>query len=203
MSREYVDEQIRYVINQVEEDERFNSQNIYEGIIINENHYEFQEVTFFEDKLKLHIPTIFVDMPAQLVQFKYPSSDRPQIIKTDDTGSINITLNRIPNSISDEQLPEIKEEIKSILQRLNPSYLFYDEGVEIIEEKLVSFFEFKNPTLDGALFNLMFFIELEHDVIMGVFNCPFSQHRPWSPIARQIMQSVRVCCDTQRNGGQF
>jgi len=208
MAQEYVDEQIRYVINQVEEQERFNSQNIYEGITIDERTYAFHEVRFFEDKFKIHIPMDFVDMPVELAQIKYPSSDRPQIIKTDDTGSINITLNRIPNSISDEQIPEVKEGIKMILKRLNPSYLFYDEGVETIEEKLVGFFEFKSPTIEDALFNRMFFVEFEHDVIMGVFNCPFSQHMPWRPIAKQIMQSVRVCCDkeaadTQINGGQL
>lgn len=196
MNSEYMDEKIRKVINQVEEQERYSSQNIYDGIVIHDKPYIFHEVGFFENKLTLQIPTNFVDLPAELAKIKYPSSDRPQIIKTDETGTINITLNRIPNNICDEQIPEIKEGIKSILQRLNPSYLFYEEGVERIAEKPISFFEFKSPTLDDSVFNLMFFVELEHDVMMGVFNCPFSQHLSWRPIARQIMQSLRVCLET-------
>lgn len=203
---EYMDEQIRRVVNQIEEQEELSSQNIYEGITINDKHYEFHEVGFFEDRLRLHIPTTFVDMPANLAAIKYPSSDRPQIIRTDDTGGVNITLNLIPNSIEDEQIPAVKEGMKAILMRLNPSYLFFEEGVEILEEKSVGFFEFKSPTLGEPLFNLMFFVEMDHNVILGVFNCIYSEYRAWQPIARQMMQSVRVCpkvpADMPQAGGK-
>lgn len=196
MPNEHMDEEIRYMINQVEEQEEWSNQNIYEGVTINDEQYEFHEVSFFEDKLTLHIPTTFVDLPAELAAIKYPSSDRPQIIKTDYTGSINVTLNLIPNNIEDEHIPEVKEGIKSILQKLNPSYLFMEEGLETIEEKTIGFFEFKSPTLDDSLFNLMFFVEINHNIVMGVFNCPYSEHMAWRLIARQMMQSVRIVSNT-------
>jgi len=142
--------------------------------------------------LKIQIPTNFIDMPDEFVRAKYPSSDRPQIIKTDDTGSINITLNIVSQNMEDQQIPEVKEGLKNLLKRFNPSYLFLEEGVETIEQKTVGFFEFKSPTFDDPLFNLMFLIELNHNVMMGVFNSLYSQHRPWRPIARQIMQSIRI-----------
>lgn len=188
---EYADEKIRRVINQAEEQEQIDRQNIYEGITVMNKYYEFKEMGFFDDTLEIQIPTNFIDMPDEFSRLKYPSDNRPQIIKTDDTGSINITLNLVPQNIEDQQILEVKEGIKNLLKRLNPSYLFLEEGVETIEEKNVGFFEFKSPTLDDSLFNLMFFIELNHNVMMGVFNCPYSQHRAWRPIARQIMQSMR------------
>lgn len=193
MALEHMDEQIRYIINQAEEQEELNSQNIYEGITINDEHYDFHDVSFFDDKLTMHVPTSFVDMPAELAALKYPSSDRPRIIKTDSTGSVNITLNLISNNIEDEHILQVKDGIKTILQKLNPSYLFMEEGIETIDEKSIGFFEFKSPTLDDSLFNLMFFVELEHKIVMGVFNCGFSDYMAWRPIARQIMQSVRIC----------
>ena len=188
---EYADERIRRVINQAEEQEQIDRQNIYEGITVMDKYYEFQELALFDDTLKIQVPTNFIDMPDEIAKVKYPSSDRPQIIKTDDTGSINITMNLAPHNIEDQQIPEIKEGIKNLLKRLNPSYLFLEEGVKTIEEKTVGFFEFKSPTIDDPLFNLMFFIELNHNVMIGVFNCPYSQNMAWRPIARQIMQSMR------------
>jgi len=189
---EYADEQIRRVINQVEEQEQINNQNIYEGITVTDKYYKFQEMVFFDDTLKIQIPTNFIDMPDEVARLKYPFSARPQIIKTDDTGSLNIILNLVPKNIKDQEIPAVKEGIKELFKRLNPSYLFLEEGVETIEEKTVGFFEFKSPTFDDPLFNLMFFVELNHNVIMGVFNCPYSQHIAWRPIARQIMQSIRI-----------
>jgi hypothetical protein len=192
MADRYLDERIRSAINQAEEQEKTNSQSIYEGITVKDRYYEFQEMSFFEDQLKIHLPTAFFDMPTELAKVKYPSSDRPQIIKTEDTGSINITLNRIPNNVCEDQIPEVKDGLKTILKRLNPSYLFFEEGVETIGEKPVGFFEFKSPTLDKPLFNLMFVTTMDRDVLMVTFNCPYEDYREWRPIARQIMQSLQV-----------
>ncbi|VBB09028.1 Hypothetical protein LUCI_4314 [Lucifera butyrica] len=192
MAKEYTDEQIRRVINQVEEQQEINNQNIYEGVRINDQQYTFQDTAFFAERLTIPIPITFVDMPAELAKIKYPSGDRPQIIKTDETGSVNITLSLIPNQINDEHIPEVKDGIKTIFKRLNPAYLFLDEGVETIDGKPVGYFEFKSPALDRPLFNLMFVLEIEHNVMMGNFSCPYDDHAAWRPIARQIMNSVRV-----------
>ncbi|SFL77185.1 hypothetical protein [Pelosinus propionicus] len=173
-------------------DERITSQNIYESITIHGRYYEFQELTFFEDKLKMRLPSAFLDMAPDLAKIKYPSSDRPQIIKTEDTGSITVTLNLIQNNIGDDHIREVKDGVKNILKRLNPSYLFYEEGVEMIEEKSIGFFEFKSPTLDESLFNLMFFVEINKNLMMGTFSCPYREYKEWRMVARQMMQSVRV-----------
>lgn len=203
---EYADEQIRYVINQVEAEERYNSQNIYEGITIQEKQYEFQEMGFFDDKLKMQIPTNFVDMPLELAAIKYPASDRPQIIKTDENGSINITMNLLPHKIGDENIPKLKEGIEGVIKTLHPTYLFFEDGVETVSEKTIGFFEFKSSTRDTSLFNVMFILEFEHKILLENFSCSYGEYLPWRPIARQIMQSIRVCsnqqaADIQTKGG--
>jgi hypothetical protein len=142
--------------------------------------------------MKVHLPKGFGVMADELAKIKYPSSDRPQIIKSNGQGSVSIAFNRIAGSVSDEQVEEIKDGLKFILQRLNPSYLFFEEGVEDIGDRKIGFFEFKSPSLDQTIFNLMFFTVREKDLIHGVFNCTFEEHEPWRPIARQIMSSVRI-----------
>lgn len=188
----YLDEKIRHVINQAEKQETANNQNIYEGVIVNGQRYEFQEMAFFEDRLRIQIPTSFYDMPDELAQIKYPSSQRPQIIKTDNTGAINITLNLIANPITDKHIPEVKNNIKTIYKRLNPSILFFQEGVETVGEKPVGFIEFKSPALDESLYNLLFAVELDGSTMIGIFNCLYRDQRSWRPVARQIMKSVKI-----------
>lgn len=192
MAGDYLDEKIRNTINQMEEQKKFNTQSIYEGITIQDRYYEFQEMSFFKESVHLYLPTAFFDMPEELAKIKYLSSERPKIIKTEDTGSVNITLNLIPNNVCDDQILQVKNGLKTILKRLNPSYLFLEEGVEIIQEKSVGFFEFKSQALDTAVFNLMFFAAIERDVLMGTFNCSYEDYREWRPIAHQIMHSLRV-----------
>jgi hypothetical protein len=190
---ENLDTKIRRAINCMEAQKRNSNINIYDGIVIDGRHYEFQGTSFFEDKIKLHVPTAFFDMPYDQARIKYPSSDRPQIIKTDDTGKVNITLSLIPNNnIYDNQISQTKDNIKSILKRINPSYLFFDEGVECIEGKSVGYFEFKSPAIDTTLFNLMFMAAINKNLLMGTFNCIYEEHLKWKHIAYQIMTSLKM-----------
>lgn len=193
MTREYGDEQIRYIINQVEEEQAFKDQNIYEGVTVNDRQYEFKEVEFFEGSLRMHIPISFADMPDELVKLKYPSSDRPKIIRTDTNGAIDISFSLIPNNIDDARIPEVKAGMKAIFQKLNPSYLFFAEGIEIVDGKTIGFFlSLKPPTLTEPLFNVMFFMEHARNIIMGSFNCPYDEYLSWQLIVRQMLQSIRV-----------
>lgn len=193
MTREYMDEKIRYIINQEQEEQAtLKKQNIHEGVTINDRKYEFIEKGFFEGSLTIQVPTSFVAMPAELIKLKYPSSDRPQIIETDTNGAIDLSFSLIPNKIDDDQIPEVKAGMKGIFQKLNPSFLFFEEGIEIVAGKNIGFFEFKSPTLTEPLFNIMFFVEMEGNVIMGCFNCPHEEYLLWQPIVRQMIHSVRI-----------
>ncbi|MDR1702241.1 MAG: hypothetical protein LBR56_05655 [Sporomusaceae bacterium] len=71
-----------------------------------------------------------------------------------------------------------------------------EEGVEEIGEKKIGFFEFKNPSLDQTIFNLMFFTVGEKDLIHGVFNCTFEEHEPW--VAAHSQADHEFCEDQKQ-----
>jgi hypothetical protein len=103
--------------------------------------------------------------------------------------------------MEDELIPEAAQSMKSVLQRLNPSYSFYEEGVESVQYKNIVFFEFKSPALDEPVYNRMFFLEVAQRLCLGVFCCPDSIREDWQPIARQIMLSARTMWDkTEKEG---
>ena len=52
-------------------------------LIVNGEKIEFQETPLFQGKMTLLLPISFVDMPQKVAKIKYPSEQRPQIIKTD------------------------------------------------------------------------------------------------------------------------
>jgi hypothetical protein len=204
MTPKYMDDQIRRAINQHEETENKTNQSIYEGVTIGNTYYRFEETPFFEGRLMLQVPAGFIDMPDDVAQIKYPSGSRPQIIRTDLTGSINITLSLLGGGIREEQIGEVRDGIKRVIKSVNPSHLFFEEGIAKANGKSVGFFTFKSAAIDMPLYNLMFIMEIEQRILMGNFSCPYSQYKEWQPIARQIMQSVRVGSASAENtaGGQ-
>lgn len=188
---EHMDEKIRKFLNEAEKEKA--PGNICEGPVkIGNRYYEFEEKAFFDERLKLYIPADFTDMPQNLKEIKYPSSQRPQVVKTDETGAVNITFSRIDSDLREEWVKELTDGMKSVLRKTNPSNVFYSDGIEKAGDKNIGYFEFKSPALDEFVYNLMFFFELEGKTVMGTFSCLYKDYESWRDIAFQIIKTIRV-----------
>ncbi|MBC2580543.1 hypothetical protein [Clostridium sp. DJ247] len=188
---EHIDEKILDFINQAEKANE--PKNICEGPVkVGDRYYEFEEREFFDEKLKLYIPKDFEEMAENLRELKYPSSNRPQIIKTDETGSINITLNKIDNDLQEEWVKELTDGMKSIIKKTNPANVFFSDGVERVADKNIGYFEFKSSAIDDFVYNIMFFFELEGKTVMGTFSCLYKDYENWREIAFQVIKTIKV-----------
>lgn len=186
-----VDEKILDFINETEKREE--KRNICNGTVkIGERYYEFEEKKFFDEKLKIYIPKDFEDMPLEVRKFKYPSESRPEIIKSNEDGSIAITLNIIDSPLDEDSVEELKDGMKTIIRKTNPSNVFYEDGVVNIDSKNIGYFEFKSSAIDDFLYNLMFFLEFEEKTLMGTFSCVYKNYQDWRDVAFQIVNTIRV-----------
>lgn len=120
------DEKILDFLNEAEKREA--KKNICSGPIkIGNRYYEFEEKEFFDEKFKLYIPKDFEDMPMEARKLKYPSESRPQIIKSNEDGSITFTLNIIDSPLDEERVVELKNGMMNIIKKTNPANVFYGE----------------------------------------------------------------------------
>jgi len=60
----------------------------------------------------------------------------------------------------------------------------------VVEGKNVAYMELVHPVLDGNLYNLMFFLELEGRILMSIFNCLKESMEEWKGPAFEMMQSI-------------
>ena len=109
-----IDRQIHTMIAKAEAEQEIKEQNIYDGVNINGHFHEFEEKSFFNDQLKMHIPKEFIDLPEEVAKIKYMSGQRPQTIQTDITGSINVTLSMVPDNVDENSATLIKDGIKEM-----------------------------------------------------------------------------------------
>ena len=89
-----------------------------DGLIANGERIDFQETPLFHDKMTILLPTTFVDMPQRIARIKYPSEQRPQIIKTDLLGSTNFAFNLFDKVIKPVQMQSAADGMKSILKKV-------------------------------------------------------------------------------------
>ena len=187
-----MDEKILDFINEIEE--RRLRENICAGPVkINNDFYEFEEAEFFDGELKMYIPNTFIDMPEEARRFKYPSEDRPDIIKCNDDGSIALTLKIIDNPLEDEYIDELKETMVLITKKLNPSNVFFDEGILEIDSKKIAYYDFKSSAIDAYLYNFTFLFEFKGETFMGTFSCDYKDMREWKDdVIFQMIDTIKV-----------
>jgi hypothetical protein len=173
-------------------------------IKINGRPYSFQSTDLFEGGLHVLLPESFTDLPEEKAAIKYPSADRPKIILSDERGAATFTFNMIDSPLNAESTPRLARETRMLLQKLNPSYLFFDKEEKVESESqederkaeeieaVISSIEYKSPAIDDAVYNVMFFAPIEGNTMMGTFSCPYEEYEEWKPVVQEILERIEI-----------
>jgi hypothetical protein len=160
---------------------------------INGRLVSFKQTPVLEGKLFVYLPESFTDMPESLAKIKYPSSDRPKTIKADERGAVAFTFCLLDSPLENKTVPELVEGMKGILQRLNPSYIFFDSGVlEAVDYVKEGYLEYKSPAIDDEMYNVMYFDPVDGMTMMGTFSCPYGEYEEWKPAVDEILNLLEV-----------
>ena len=184
----YLDETILEIKRQKDKEENI---NIEEGVHIKNEYVEFEEIKLFNESMSILLPKSFIDLPDSMKKIKYPSEQRPQIIKTSLDTSVNFGFSLLPLPIRNEQTKNAVKQFKTVLKRVNPSYVFYDLKEEKIGKKTISWFDFKSYGVDFPMYNIMYIIPIRNKVMHGIFNCLYKDIDEWKDYAFQVIKTIK------------
>lgn len=203
---DFLDEKILELINQVEQpvsqsgnsaepntkERKPEERTIYTGIKIKDQWIEFEERSFVEDNITMMIPKEFELMEPEKVKLKYPMEQRPGTILTDHSGTVNLLFNYMEDKMTDQETEMVRDRLFGIMRRVNQGIKVQSTGTEVISGKNVAYAEFSNPVMDGKLYNLLFFLEINGRICMGIFNCRTKELKYWQNAAFEMMRSIRI-----------
>lgn len=184
----YLDETILEIKRQKDKEENI---NIEEGVYIKNEYVEFEEIKLFDESMGILLPKSFIDLPDTMKKIKYPSEQRPQIIKTSLDTSVNFGFSLLPLPIRNEQTKDAIKQFKIVLKKVNPSYVFYDLKEEKIGKKTISWFDFKSYGIDFPMYNIMYIIPIRNKVMHGIFNCLYKDIDEWKDYAFQVIKTIK------------
>lgn len=183
---EYIDEQILRLRNQNRKID-----NLENGVYIKGELVEFEPYKLFKDKMEIVLPKTFIDMPSNIAKIKYPSHQRPQIIKTDLSGATNFSFNLFNNPIDKNELDNIINMFKTTIKSVNPANVFYDSGTENIGDTKLSWFDFKGYAIDSQIYYIYYITTIGGNLLHGIFNCLISDIEIYKDIAFMVMRSIK------------
>jgi hypothetical protein len=148
--------------------------------------------SLLNDKVELKIPADFEIMPDEMIRTKYPSSNRPALVYTNKSGGINVALNLTPHEANQDLISSYKDNFVLTFKDAYPSADWKDSGVKKINGRKVGFLELVTPAIDTEIYNLVFFTDLEGKLLLCTFNCTKKNSREWVPVAKEIMNSLKI-----------
>jgi len=184
---EYDDEQIIAVKKQMKALQTANLKE--QGIYIGEEYFKFQSVHIF-DNVSIYLPESFIEMPDKIRKMKYPSDNRPDVIKTNLNTNINFAFNWLDNLNCINQGEELSGQIKDVLIKTNPSFVFYEErNGKTYSGNIIKMFDFKSYGIDEQMYNMMCTISFHGGILHGIFNCLDRDSEDWKEVAWQVFQT--------------
>lgn len=206
---EFFDEQIIDMINQSEQkttdsasnqskDTKENvpaqaeKQSINTGIKILGKWIYFERRLLAKETITMMLPKDFVPMSPEIARMKYPSEQRPETILTDETGTVNLMFQYMEGEENNATIESFRNQIFGMMKRVNPGIKEKEIGVVEAGEKQIAYVEFSSPAIDGKLYNLMFYLAVKGQPLMGSFNCQTKEMKYWREAALEMMQSIEM-----------
>lgn len=164
------------------------------GIYVKDQLVTFSQQLLFQNKIKVFLPDNFYDMPESAAVLKYPSMQRPQIIKTDLSLTVNFTFQLVQIAESQKQpvnTETIAEQFRGTLQKINPSYFFYDHETETNSlGQQISWFDFLSSGIDESLYHMITLIAAEDGILLAGFHCLESDQQEWKRVVKEIFLNI-------------
>ena len=165
--------------------------SLEDGVYIKGEFMEFEPVQLFDDQMQIMLPKNFVDMPKKIAQVKYPSNQRPQIIKTDMLGATNFCFNLFEQSVKSEDLIEIAKSFKNIIKKVHPANIFYEYKTEDLNDTKLSWFDFKGYAIDTQIYYIYYVTAIAGKLLHGIFTCTIEDMEQYKEIAFLVMRSIK------------
>lgn len=189
MSKGYIDEKI--IPMKLETDNNI-SMSLEDGHYISGKLETFMKALYFNDSVSIYTPLSFIDMPDEIKEMKYPTNFRPEIIKTNLAGDINLSLSLLEEG-KDADIETLQSDLRSLLSKAHKGIKFL-EAKKLNKEGFVEMncFDFILPGIDEKIYHMMGMGKTDRQIIQVIFNCREPDANSWKKAVIDIFENIEL-----------
>ena len=161
---------------------------------INGKRYHFAEQAIPTGNMLIHLPREFSNMPEYILKQKYPSENRPQVIKTSSDMCINFAFKLLPIVAKEEDMIIFRNIALNAVKKLCPQHTYLNTGAANYGPKknqLFCWYDYCGPTLDMEVYSFNAFMSHNGKPVFFLFNCPKDEYEGWQPIVFEVIDTIR------------
>jgi len=150
----------------------------------------FSKEQYFDNLLSIYIPESFIDMPDEIKEIKYPTNFRPEIIKTNLAGDVNLSISLLKVS-EDTEVKTLVTDFKNLLSKAHNGikFLEYDELEKEGYVKMYCF-DFIIPGIDERIYHKAGLGKIGRETVQVMFNCREPLSWTWKKAVNDILQNI-------------
>ena len=151
----------------------------------------FSKEQYFDDLLSIYIPESFIDMPDEIKEIKYPTNFRPEIIKTNLAGDVNLSISLLKVG-EDMEIKTLVTDLKNLLSKAHTGikFLEYDEFENEDCVKMYCF-DFIIPGIDERIYHKTGLGKIGRETVQVMFNCREPLSWTWKKAVNDILQNIK------------
>lgn len=154
---------------------------------------QLEKRQLLDGRVELLVPVSFTPMDKEMLSLKYNrNGNPPQYVLTDERGATNVAYSLKPFKATQENLSVVEKALYSSIKNPFPDAMIYGHGLKTIGGRQVGYLEMLVPGIDTEIYNMMFFTDLDGQLLIMTFNCVKKDVDIWKSSAHQIMQSLRI-----------
>ena len=151
----------------------------------------FSKEQYFDNLLSIYIPESFIDMPDEIKEIKYPTNFRPEIIKTNLAGDVNLSISLIKVG-EDMEIKTLVTDFRNLLAKAHNGikFLEYDEFDNDGFVKMYCF-DFIIPGIDERIYHKTGLGKIGRETVQVMFNCREPLSWTWKKAVNDILQNIK------------
>lgn len=150
----------------------------------------FRKEHYFDNLLSIYIPESFIDMPKEIREMKYPTNFRPEIIKTNLAGDVNLSI-RLLKVGEDMEIKTLVTDFRNLLAKAHNGikFLEYDEFDNDGFVKMYCF-DFIIPGIDESIYHKTGLGKIGRERVQVMFNCREPLAWTWKKAVNDMLQNI-------------
>ena len=147
---------------------------------------------FLGGELEILVPATFTEMDDATLKTKYPNENRPTLVLTNDTGSINLAINHSNNAVAASQLKQLHQQLDISIRQAQPNASWMFSGFQHHHGREWTQLEFQSQAIDTKIHNIMIATSVGGRMLAISFNCTDEHSAEWLSVGREIVNSCLV-----------
>ncbi len=183
----YIDEKIIPIkVSNTDESQ----QSLEEGYYISGRLETFSKEKYFEGLISAYVPDSFINMPDEVKEIKYPTNFRPDIIKTNLLGDIDLSFSLLTN-VEKIDVEVMAVDFMNLLRKAHKGIKLGDLNC-LNKEGFIEmrYFDFTLMGVDERLYHLIAMGEVNEKVLQVTFNCRENDIYKWKRAVMDIFGSI-------------